>query len=931
MFVHHNTLGAVEDMPFHAALERAADELGARVRLEEDELREMLADGRIALHDLRAVFEAESAPWIRSAAHGLPPAREIAWQVLVDGLSDVHWRIRAFEVSVGRPDQAIRTLDLERRALLAEGARRVLARDPAGAVAILTGTEDPEVAHRRLRQQLGLQSVEEVVRAGMEQDSRAEELGLALLAGLARRGLPPREATEAGEGHEAIERAVDKLLLPLLATRLDRGTLAMRPEGSGLFVDGLRLLRGRRRVYRHVEALVGDTAELTLSRALAHLDPDGADPEGVLRRLLLARPGWAGAVVWREHHRGDMALVDYAALRLLAWIGCARDRGLPRAELLAAPPPVVLGPGTRADRVAQVLARIRVGPDQAGALTAEAWAWLEALVEAADARWRCRLLQDARDRSAARGWISAVARARPAPVSAPRVQVLCCIDDREESLRRALEELGGPEVETLGVAGFFNLALAFRRAGEVHAEPSHPVSMASSHEIVERGPAPGLSRRALGRLGWETDRGGLGLLAGAGAALLFGLIAPAVAAWRVFAPLASARWLEELSSRWAPIVAEPLDPWAAADRPAAALAAGFTVDEAAARVVGALAPLGLAGRVAPIVVVVGHGSSSLNNPHESAHDCGACGGHRGDPNARVFAALANRPEVRAAAAGLGLEIPASTIFVAGYHDTASDQVRLWWPSALDEADRGALRSLFDAASARDARERGRRFFALDGGLGDPAAWAHARGRATDLSQVRPEYGHATNALLIVGPRARTRGLFLDRRAFLQSYEPDADPDGAALTGLLAATIPVCAGINLEYYFSRVDNERFGAGTKIPHNVIGLHGVMNGSWGDLRTGLPWQMVEIHEPTRLLVLVCAPRERVSAALQRIAGAARLVAGAWIHLAVVDEEGAWVFRDGRWVAESVDDAPLPEVEGSVAWFASRRDALGAAQVGR
>src|SRR5262249_42768896 len=162
-----------------------------------------------------------------------------------------------------------------------------------------------------------------------------------------------------------------------------------------------------------------------------------------------------------------------------------------------------------------------------------------------------------------------------------------------------------------------------------------------------------------------------------------------------------------------------------------------------------------------------------------------------------------------------------------------------------------------------------------------------QGRSADLAQPRPECGHATNAFCVIGRRARTRGLFLDRRAFLVSYDPTADHDSAVLARILMAVVPVVAGINLEYYFSYVDPAGYGAGTKLPHNVVSLVGVMDGAQSDLRTGLPWQMVEIHEPTRLALVIEGTPERVWQVVQANATIRRLVAHRWIWLACLDSD--------------------------------------------
>ncbi|MEZ4742090.1 MAG: putative inorganic carbon transporter subunit DabA [Bdellovibrionota bacterium] len=179
------------------------------------------------------------------------------------------------------------------------------------------------------------------------------------------------------------------------------------------------------------------------------------------------------------------------------------------------------------------------------------------------------------------------------------------------------------------------------------------------------------------------------------------------------------------------------------------------------------------------------------------------------------------------------------------------------PNEFVEKIRDA-RAIFDRATCLDAHERCRRFDDVRGYSPEKTIF-HVEGRAHNLREPRPEYGHATNSMCIVGKRSLTKGLFLDRRGFLASYDAELDTDGSILNGLLEAVIPVCAGINLEYYFSFVDNTNYGCGTKLPHNITGLIGVMDGYSSDLRTGLPWQMVEIHEPVRLLFLIQSPRSR------------------------------------------------------------------------
>jgi uncharacterized protein YbcC (UPF0753/DUF2309 family) len=342
-----------------------------------------------------------------------------------------------------------------------------------------------------------------------------------------------------------------------------------------------------------------------------------------------------------------------------------------------------------------------------------------------------------------------------------------------------------------------------------------------------------------------------------------------------------------------------------------------------------LEDIGMGDRCSPLVLVFGHGSISLNNPHESAHDCGACGGGRGGPNARAFAQMANDARVRERLAGEGMPIAASTWFVGGQRNTCNNEVTLFDDHLIPEACRLLFERAMEAIDTtrrREAHERCRRFDGVPRWYPPAAALAHVQGRADDLAQPRPEYGHATNAFCVIGRRTRTRGLFLDRRAFLVSYDPTHDKDGAVLARIMAAVVPVVAGISLEYYFGYVDPTGYGCGTKLPHNVTSLLGVMDGAQSDLRTGLPWQMVEIHEPTRLAIVVEGTREQLSRVVEANPHIERLVRNRWVWLASLDQDSGrlWELRSTGFVAHSAEH-PLAVVRGeSAAWYQGKRGFL-------
>jgi hypothetical protein len=363
---------------------------------------------------------------------------------------------------------------------------------------------------------------------------------------------------------------------------------------------------------------------------------------------------------------------------------------------------------------------------------------------------------------------------------------------------------------------------------------------------------------------------------------------------------------------------------------------GYTVDEMTDIAARQLQDIGLTQNFARLVLVIGHGSHSMNNPHESAHDCGACGGSIGGANARALAQMLNDPRVRSRLAQRGLSIPGETQFLGALHNTCNEYVKVFDKHRLPDTHRDDLEHAHEAierALGRNAHERARRFDSAPLTLTWDEAREHMDNRAEDLAQVRPEWGHATNAVCVVGRRVRTRGLFLDRRAFLVSYDPTQDDaEHTILARILAAVVPVCAGISLEYYFCRVDPTGWGCGTKLPHNITALVGVMDGAASDLRTGLPWQMVEIHEPVRLLLVVETTPEAMMRLMARDEAMGRLVRNGWVQLATLDPHSSHIelFEYGAFFPYSPRADRLPAAVSSAEWYRGWRDHLEFAEIG-
>ena len=334
---------------------------------------------------------------------------------------------------------------------------------------------------------------------------------------------------------------------------------------------------------------------------------------------------------------------------------------------------------------------------------------------------------------------------------------------------------------------------------------------------------------------------------------------------------------------------------------------GFTLDEQVRYVSQALMSIGLTRGFSRFVLITGHGSSSENNPYESALDCGACGGNHGILNARVLAQMANKSDVRKKLNETGFSIPDDSWFLPALHNTTTDEISIFDQELLPSShlvylDR--LRNGLTAASRRCAQERLPGLQLMQSEIGPDEAQRIIQRYAMDWSQVRPEWGLSGNAYFIIGSRELTKNLPLKGRAFLHSYDYRIDKKRHLLENILTGPLVVGQWINMERYFSAVDNERFGSGSKVYHNVVGRFGVMTGNLSDLRTGLPAQTVleqgqPYHQPIRLITVIEAPFDHVCQAVKDVTTVKYLVQNGWLRLMVIDPEtkAVSVYENGDW----------------------------------
>lgn len=473
-------------------------------------------------------------------------------------------------------------------------------------------------------------------------------------------------------------------------------------------------------------------------------------------------------------------------------------------------------------------------------------------------------------------------------------QAVFCIDERECSFRRYVEKYA--QAQTFGTAGFFNIEFYFQpEHGKFHAKscpaPVEPKYIIKESEI----------KKHHHQADAHFSRHSKNLFGGWLISQTMGFWSAIQLVWNIFKPsetpaLVSAfRHMDKDSKLHYECNAEH-------PKEVHHLQVGFTIQEMATRMEGLLRSIGLTENFCDLIYFVGHGASTVNNTHYAAYGCGACSGQTGSVNARLAAMMANKPEVRAILKEKGIHIPDTTQFLGGLHDTTRDEMDFYDENLLSDSNKIAHaenKKSYQKALANNAKERARRFLLVNNK--QPAEKVHeiVKLRALSLFEPRPEWDHATNALCIVGRRETNKHLFLDRRSFLNSYDYSQDPEGKYLLGIMKAVAPVCGGINLQYYFTCTDQHRLGAGSKLPHNVIGLVGVANGIDGDLRTGLPQQAVNIHDPIRLMAIVEHYPEVILSTIQKDEATYQWFYNNWVHLVAIHPETKELYRfdKGNW----------------------------------
>lgn len=636
-----------------------------------------------------------------------------------------------------------------------------------------------------------------------------------------------------------------------------QATLAMPLRHRGLYAAWKELVQWDDRLHKGNSSLIRFIKELpespvsAINACLERLQIPAKDIRRFFEILLVTLPGWASHIKYRtdwNHEETDekfpVSKADYLAIRIiivtLLWPEARRAPGL--FEKLNSG---MLWKDSSLSRIAD-----------------------------AETSYRAELI----------GKLKVAREFSTREVMRPEAQVIFCIDVRSEPFRRSLELIGA--YETFGFAGFFGTPIRIEEEVTGKSYASCPVLLTTKHTIAEKHCCPGhikeeirqghLFRKQIKRVSQSLKNTFTTPFI---AVEMLGLAAVASMTLRTLFPLSSMRlkWKVSGSRKGDALLKPDLST--------------MKLEDQCVYAEGALRMIGLTRNFSEVVVFCGHGSHTENNAYATALDCGACGGHPGGSNARVLAAILNSQSVREVLRLRGILIPQYTRFLAAEHQTTTDEVIIFDHGENDVHVKEIVEQLKEDLSIACEHTCALRNGSLVRFSKMASNYQSALTRSFDWAETRPEWGLAKNGSFIVGPRSLTKGINLEGRSFLHSYEHSEDPDGAILTTILTAPMVVAHWINSQYLFSSIDNVAFGSGSKVTQNITGKLGIMQGNGSDLMSGLPIQSVAsaddelYHEPVRLLTVVYAPWQRIEKIISEQEGLRKLFGNGWVSMVCID----------------------------------------------
>jgi uncharacterized protein YbcC (UPF0753/DUF2309 family) len=645
----------------------------------------------------------------------------------------------------------------------------------------------------------------------------------------------------------------------LFAAWKEEATIDRTPELSGL--KGFR---------KYVKSLPDDPVEAT-EYALTKL---GVSKRGIplyLHRILLRMGGWsayAARLDWDNELYGgkDGKLISFLAV-LVCWEACLFE-SLKSKELK-----------NKWENACKILSLFKVEKQLNKRLTQKL------------------ILQEAFDVAAQRNIVAKFQHTKPVQTKGtaqPKAQAIFCIDVRSEVFRRNLEMVDA-EIETLGFAGFFAFPIKYIPIGSESGEAQCPVLLPTGPTIMEELPdekdnEKAFTTRTLHRQVKQLMKSFKG-----GAVTCFSYVSPMGLSYlpKLFTdsfgltrpvPHPEKAGLSDELARKRTI--------SLAENTLQGELTGIALEQQIGMAKNALKAMSLSDNFAKYILITGHGSTIVNNPHATGYDCGACGGHSGESNAKVAAAVLNNTKVRAALQQEGINIPENTVFLACLHDTTTDEVTIFNDGdvpAERTAELNEIRRSLEMAGKATRTERSLKLSIGSQNNIDKSVIA----RSKDWSQVRPEWGLAGCSAFVVAPRERTKDIDLEGKSFLHSYDWKKDEGFGVLELIMTAPMVVTSWISLQYYGSTVDNTNHGSGNKTLHNVTAGVGVLEGYSGDLRVGLPIQAVHDgenyqHEPLRLNVIIEAPIEAMNNILEKHPSVKDLCDNGWLYLMALDSSG-------------------------------------------